>query len=180
MSVSQVPSVDRWDEGEAESDTRARVVRLAFNGEPARFEEFVAALRDVTPPTSSVILRGSAVTGHRWGDDAPFDADGVGSSDLDITFVGGGLVRQWRSFHIPGLHTVPLSDAHPDACPPFVELRRHLSAVAGRPVTLQATRSLVQFVRDVVMNQPYLTLIEKTEEGDDTDDDDEGKEDWPR
>jgi hypothetical protein len=179
MSVSQVPSVDRWDEGETESHTRARVVRLAFNGEPARFDEFVSVLRDVTPPTSSVILRGSAVTGHRWGDDAPFDVDGPGSSDLDITFVGGGLVRHWKSFHIPGLHTVPLSDAHPDACPPLVPLRDRLSAVAGRPVTLQATRSLVQYVRDVVMNQPYLTLIERTEE-DDEGDDDAGDGDWPR
>jgi hypothetical protein len=177
MSVSHASSVDRWSTGEAETLTRERVVRLAFDRDVERFAQFVAALRDVTPPTSSVILRGSAVTGHRWGSDEPFDTDGPGSSDLDVTFVGGGLVRHWKSFHIPGLHTVPLSDAHPDACPPFEPLRDNLSAIAGRPVTLQATRSLVQFVRDVVMNQPYLTLIEKIEADDD---DDVNAEDWPR
>jgi hypothetical protein len=180
MSVSHAPSTDRWQAGESEELTRARVIRLAFNGEADRFAEFVTALREVTPPISSVILRGSAVTGHRWGGDEPFDADGVGTSDLDVTFVGGGLVRHWKSFHIPGLHSVPLSDAHPDACPPLVPLRGCLSALAGRPVTLQATRSLVQFVRDVVMNQPYLTLIEKTEEHDDEDDAAGDDEDWPR
>jgi hypothetical protein len=48
-------------------------------------------------------------------------------------------------------------------------LRKRLCAMAGRPVNLQATTSLVQFVRDVVMDQPYLVLLKKPER-EDTDD----------
>ena len=33
--------------------------------------------------------------------------------------------------------------------------------MCGRPVNLQATTSLVQFLRDVVMDQPYLVLLKK-------------------
>jgi hypothetical protein len=140
-----------------------RVVRLAFGGDRARFACFLDALRDVTPPEASIILRGSAVTGHRWPGGQPFDADGPGTSDLDVTFIGGDLCRLWESFYIPGLHTVPLSDEHPDAAPTLTPLRRALCAIAGRPVNLQATTSLVQYLRDVVMDQPYLTLVEEGE-----------------
>jgi hypothetical protein len=40
--------------------------------------------------------------------------------------------------------------------------------MAGRSVNLQATTSLVQFARDVMMDQPYLVLLEtpKADEGD--------------
>ncbi|MEX1130170.1 MAG: hypothetical protein WEB50_16485, partial [Vicinamibacterales bacterium] len=34
----------------------------------------------------------SAVTGVRWKDQAPFDSDGPGTSDLDLTLVGGDEV----------------------------------------------------------------------------------------
>jgi hypothetical protein len=33
--------------------------------------------------------------------------------------------------------------------------------MTGRAVNLQATTEIVQGVRDIVMNQPYLVLIEK-------------------
>jgi hypothetical protein len=120
-------------------------------------------LRDVKPPDVEVILRGSAVTGSRWSDGQPFDSDGLGTSDLDITFVGRDMVQHWEAFYIPALHTVPLSDEHPDAAPRFKRLRQQLCALAGRPVNLQATTSLVQFARDVLLEQPYLTIIEKEE-----------------
>jgi hypothetical protein len=152
-----------WTRDEPASETLERVVRLAFAGDRGRYDRFVAALIGVTPAEAEVILRGSAVTGRRWTDGQPFDVDGPGSSDLDVTFVGGDLVDHWEHFHIPGLHTVPLSEAHPDACPELVPLRATLCELAGRPVNLQATRGLLQFVRDIVMNQPYLTLIEKRE-----------------
>ena len=40
-------------------------------------------------------------------------------------------------------------------------LRRALSRIAGRSVTIQASADLVQFLRDKVMSQPYYTLIPK-------------------
>src|SRR5687767_15683298 len=111
----------------AETDsgsTRDRIVRLAFGGDEQRFHAFLEALRAVTPDGGSVILRGSAVTGKRWSDGLPFDAEGPGSSDLDVTFLTAEMIELWNAFYIPGLHTVPLSDEHPDACPAFDELRR--------------------------------------------------------
>ena len=140
---------------------RDRVVRLAFGGDPRRFDEFVHVLADATPPGVDVILRGSAVTGHKWHSDEPFDADGPGTSDLDVTFVGGSMVTLFREFHIPGIHSAPLSEAHPFASPALGPLRKQLCAMTGRPVNLQATTSLVQFARDVLMNQPYLVLLQK-------------------
>jgi hypothetical protein len=141
--------------------TRERVVRLAFGGDEARFNEFLRVLREATPENVDVILRGSSVTGHKWGSDEPFDAEGPGTSDLDVTFVGGDMVMLFREFHIPGIHSVPLGEAHPFASPTLGPLRQRLCEMVGRPVNLQATTSLVQFVRDIAMDQPYLVLLEK-------------------
>ncbi|HEX4681920.1 MAG TPA: hypothetical protein VH277_04380 [Gemmatimonadaceae bacterium] len=140
---------------------RERVVRLAFGGDERRYDEFVAIIADATPAGVQVILRGSAVTGHKWLSTEPFDADGPGTSDLDVTFVGGDMISLFREFHIPGLHSAPLSEAHPFASHALGSLRKRLCVMAGRSVNLQATTSLVQFVRDIVMRQPYLILLEK-------------------
>jgi hypothetical protein len=148
---------------EPRETTIARVIELAFDGDLARYEKFVSLLREVTPDDGSVILRGSAVTGYRWADNAPFDADGKGTSDLDVTFVGGGMLNRWNEFYIPALHTVPLSDEHPDACPDLKPLRSALCEAAGRPVNMQATTSIIQFVRDVTMDQPWVELVENRE-----------------
>ena len=150
-------------EGEAgdQDAIRERVIKLAFGNDPDRYDEFVRAIEEATPAGVDVILRGSAVTGHKWHSEDPFDADGPGTSDLDVTFVGGGMVALFRDFHIPGIHSAPLSEAHPFASPALGPLRKRLCAMCGRPVNLQATTSLVQFLRDVVMDQPYLVLLQK-------------------
>jgi hypothetical protein len=140
---------------------RDRVIELVFHGDVAAFDEFMRVLSDATPAGVEVILRGSSITGHKWGSDEPFDADGPGTSDLDVTFVGGDMVQLFRRFHIEGIHSVPLSEEHPDASPPLVPLRERLCAMVHRPVNLQATTSLVQYVRDFVMDQPYLVLLKK-------------------
>ncbi len=152
-----------WSAEEPRETTVQRVIELAFRGDRARFDDFIGRLRAVTPEDGAVILRGSAVTGYRWADNAPFDADGPGSSDLDVTFVGGGMTNRWDEFYIPALHTVPLSDEHPEACRELKGLRQELCGIAGRPVNMQATTSLVQFVRDVTMDQPWVELIENHE-----------------
>lgn len=140
---------------------RERIIRLAFGGDHARYEEFLRTMREAIPPDVMVILRGSAVTGFRWGGKVPFDHDGPGTSDLDLTMIGGDMVKHFEVFYIPGLHSAPLSDEHPDASQIFIPLRRALCRIAGRPVNIQATADLIKFLRDVVMNQPYFTLIEK-------------------
>jgi hypothetical protein len=155
-------ATESHDADVGDQDTiRARVIRLAFGGDVRRFEEFVAMVAEATPEGVEVILRGSAVTGHKWHSEEPFDADGPGTSDLDVTFVGGGMVALFQDFHIPGIHSAPLSEAHPFASTALGPLRKRLCEFCGRPVNLQATTSLVQYVRDVVMDQPYLVLLEK-------------------
>src|SRR6266513_3297797 len=140
---------------------RERVIQLVFGGEPPRFNEFVRVLSDATPAGVDVILRGSSVTGHKFGSDEPFDADGPGTSDLDVTFVGGDMVMLFREFHIPEIHSVPLSEAHPFASPALAPLRKRLCEMTQRAVNLQATTSLVQYLREVAMDQPYLVLLKK-------------------
>jgi hypothetical protein len=73
------------------------------------------------------------------------------------------MLKLWDEFYIPGLHSVPLSDEHPNAAPVFVPLRRALSTLAGRPVNIQATTDLVQYGRDVLLDQPYFTLLDRQE-----------------
>ncbi len=75
------------DSGEESQHTiRERVIRLAFGGDSTRYDDFVRELREATPAGVEVILRGSAVTGHKWrSPDEPFDADGPGTSDLGLS-----------------------------------------------------------------------------------------------
>src|SRR5205085_6576298 len=93
--------VDTLD-SESQRTIRERVTRLVFGGDPQRYDEFVNALSEATPDGVQVILRGSAVTGHKFGSDEPFDHDGPGTSDLDVTFVGGDMVMLFSEFYIPG------------------------------------------------------------------------------
>lgn len=108
------------------------------------------------------------MTGTRWEDGAPFDADGPGTSDLDLTMIGGDMVKHFEVFYIPGLHTAPLSDEHPDASVTFVPLRRALCNIARRPVNIQATADVVHVLRDKVLNQPYFIMIAKEEAEDES------------
>ena len=145
-------------------EKRANVIRLAFGGSEARFNEFIDIVRDAIPSGTGVVLRGSAVTGERWKDGAPFDSDGPGTSDLDLTLVGGdeviGLYKV-TGFWVPGIHSRPLSDEDPDIAPSLVPLRNRLMAMVNRPVNIQASREVVIYFRGELIGQPYLVLIDK-------------------
>jgi hypothetical protein len=145
---------------------RANVIRLAFGGSEERFDAFVETVRQAIPPGTGVVLRGSAVTGVRWKDNAPFDSDGPGTSDLDLTLVDGDEVLalyKVTGFFVPGIHSRPLSDEDPDIAPDLVPLRRRLMDQVGRPVNIQATRDFVMYLRGELIGQPYLVLIDKDE-----------------
>jgi hypothetical protein len=149
----------------SEAEMRANVVGLAFGGDEARLEEFCRVLREALPPETAAVLRGSSVTGVRHSDHAPFDADGPGTSDLDLTLVGSELLGLYSldGFYIPGIHTKPLSDKDPGIAPALVPLRQKLMGMVGRPVNIQGTRDWIMFVREHLMGQPYLTLVGKLE-----------------
>ena len=148
-----------------DEEKRANVIRLVFGGSDERFHEFVRVIREEIPDGTRVVLRGSAVTGCRWKDDAPFDADGPGTSDLDLTLVGTEVIGLFTvtGFFVPGVHSRPLSDEDPHIAPALVSLRETLMVMTGRPVNIQASRDVVMHLRGDLMGQPYLVLIDTAE-----------------
>ena len=149
--------------GLTEEQKRDNVVRLAFGGRADLFQKFCEAISDVVPPGTRVVLRGSVLTGRRWSDGAPFDADGPGTSDLDLTLVGQDALKFFKmtGSYVPGVHTRPLSDGDPDIAPGLVPLRQKLVAMVHRPVNIQASRDIVLQFRGDLLDQPYLVLFEK-------------------
>jgi hypothetical protein len=152
--------------GLTDAQKRENVIRLAFAGDAQRFEEFLRMIRQEIPDTTAVILRGSAVTGRRWRDNAPFDSDGPGTSDLDLTLVGDKAVALFKptGFFVPGVHSRPVSDGDLDIAPALIPLREALIVMTGRPVNIQASREIVIRFRGDLLDQPYLTLIPKPDE----------------
>ena len=145
---------------------RDNVIRLAFAGSEERFDEFLSVVREEIPPGTRVVLRGSAVTGYRWKDHAPFDADGPGTSDLDLTLVGTEVIGLFTvtGFFVPGVHSRPLSEEDPHIAPSLVPLRETLMAMTGRPVNIQASRDVVIQFRGDLLGQPYLVLIDSADD----------------
>ncbi len=149
--------------GLTDEEKRANLLRFAFGGDPDRLHEFCRIIREEIPDGTGVVLRGSAVTGRRWKDGAPFDSEGPGTSDLDLTLVGDEAVALFKptGFFVPGIHSRPLSDDDPDIAPSLIPLREALMVMTGRPVNIQASRDVVIQLRGGLLGQPYLTLIEK-------------------
>jgi hypothetical protein len=149
-----------------EAEKRESVIRLAFDNDPAKLDAFVDEIRRVIPENTGVVLRGSAVTGVRWKDGAPFDADGPGTSDLDLTLVGHRALDFFKvtGFFVPGVHSRPVSEEDPDIAPALIPLREKLMAMVRRPVNIQATRDFVMYLRGELIGQPYLTLIDKPDD----------------
>ena len=159
--MGQGTKEEKKDSEMSEEEMRERVITLAFGGEPRRFEEFCETVRAGIPPGTSAVLRGSAITGERWKDGSPFDHDGPGTSDLDLTLVGSDVLGLYilDGFYLPGVHTKPLSDKDPDIAPDLIPLRHKLQKMVKRPVNIQATRDFVMHMRENWFGQPYLTLF---------------------
>jgi hypothetical protein len=146
----------------SDEQVEERIVRLAFDGDALRYREFCAKLKAGLPEGTGFALRGSVVTNKRWEDGEPFDADGRGTSDLDVTLVGDKVMEYWNedAFYIPLLHTKPLCDEDPGIAPALNSLREELQKLARRPVNFQATANLILYARDVLLDEPYYTVIE--------------------
>jgi hypothetical protein len=166
LTASSQARVEAQQAAEAEKELtehekHGNVVRLAFGGSEERFRDFVRAVKDAIPPDTGVVLRGSAVTGRRWKDGAEFDAEGPGTSDLDLTLVGDEVIGLFKvtGFFVPGVHSRPLSKDDPDIAPDLVPLRERLMGMVHRPVNIQATRDFVMYLRGELLGQPYLVLV---------------------
>lgn len=144
-----------------EKEIRARIITLAFGGDERLFIAFYRKLQQGLPEGTGIVLRGSVVTNKRYEDGAPFDSQGTGTSDLDVTLVGNKVMEAWSSegYYIPGLHTKPLGDKDPNIAPNLNTLRESLQKLAGRPVNFQATSSLVLYGRDVLFGEPYFVVV---------------------
>jgi hypothetical protein len=140
------------------------VLQLAFNNDRTLFDRFCNIVRESVPEAHAAVLRGSAITGQRHTDGAPFDVEGPGTSDLDLTLVGAEVLRYFSAFWIPGIHSKPLSDDDPDIAPALTPLRQQLMALVHRPVNIQGTRDWLQHFRGDIMKQPYLTLFGDVQE----------------
>jgi hypothetical protein len=150
----------------SEAEVRSRIVTLAFAGDERSFIAFYRKLQQGIPEGTGIVLRGSVITNKRHEDGTPFDSQGKGTSDLDVTLVGRTVMQAWAAdgFYIPTLHTKPLCDSDPGIAPSLNPLRESLQQLAGRPVNIQATSSLVLYGRDVLFGEPYYVVVPSGEE----------------
>ena len=144
-----------------ESEIRSRIITLAFGGDERLFIAFYRKLQQGLPEGTGIILRGSIVTNKRHEDGTPYDSQGKGTSDIDVTLVGSKVMEAWNSdaYYLPGLHTKPLCDKDPDIAPSLNPLRESVQKLVGRPVNMQATSSLVLYGRDVLFGEPYYVVV---------------------
>jgi hypothetical protein len=150
----------------SENEIRTRILTLAFGGDERLFIAFYRKLQQGLPEGTGIVLRGSVITNRRHEDGAPFDSQGKGTSDLDVTVVGNKVMQAWNSdaYYLPGLHTKPLCDKDPDIAPSLNPLRKALQELVGRPVNMQATSSMVLYGRDVLFGEPYYVVVPPGEE----------------
>lgn len=150
----------------SENEIRSRIVTLAFDGDERLFLAFYRKLQQGLPEGSGIVLRGSVVTNQRHEDGTPFDSQGKGTSDLDVTLVGSKVMELWDSdaFYLPSLHTKPLCDDDPNIAPSLNPLRESLQELVGRPVNFQATSSLVLYSRDILFGEPYYVVVHPGED----------------
>lgn len=150
----------------SENELRSRILTLAFGGDERLFIAFYRKLQQGVPEGTGIVLRGSVITNKRHEDGEPFDSQGKGTSDLDVTLVGKKVMEMWDpgAFYIPGLHTKPLCDADPNCAPSLNSLRESLQELVGRPVNFQATSSMVLYGRDVLFGEPYYVVVHAGEE----------------
>jgi hypothetical protein len=146
-------------------EVQKRIVRLGFCGDEQSFQAFCEKLKADLPTETAVVLRGSVITNERYEDGGPFDENGAGTSDLDVTLIGNKVMDCWdkEAFYIPKLHTKPLGDKDPEIAPALNPLRQELQKIAKRPVNFQATANFILFIRDVLFDQPYFILIDAEE-----------------
>ena len=152
--------------GLSEQEKRENVIRCAFGGSHERFDGVLPRARGVRSAghgRDSARQRGHGPALARR--TQPFDADGPGTSDLDVTLVGdaGVLYFVATGFFVPGVHSRPLSDEDPDIAPDLVPLRAAADGDGQRPVNIQASRDVVIRFRGDLLGQPYLTLFAKPE-----------------
>jgi hypothetical protein len=143
-------------------DLTQGIVRRAFRGDPELYHRFLATLRE-SIGHADIVLRGSAVTGESYKGHDAFDADGPGTSDLDIVLVGRDALQLWipDGFYVRWVNTIPLSDETRWVAPGLDPARTAAQALVGRPVHIQAMARWFLTLRRIVQRQRHVTLMEQ-------------------
>jgi hypothetical protein len=145
---------------EESSELLPGTVDRAFGGDPAMLGRFVLTLMTALPVGTKLYLRGSAVMGESYVSHEPFDADGPGSSDLDVVVCGSEVMALFADdgFYLPGINSRPLCDADREVAPSLDGARSRAQALAGRPVSIQAMAEFFLDARSVAQDTPFLPL----------------------
>jgi hypothetical protein len=61
--MTESHTTDSVQGGLSDEEKRDNVIRLAFGGDAERLREFCRAVEEVIPPGTTVVLRGSSLTG---------------------------------------------------------------------------------------------------------------------
>ena len=138
------------------------IIQRAFRGDPDLYHRFLATLREHIGH-ADIVLRGSAVTGESYRGNQAFDADGPGTSDLDIVLVGRDALQLWLpdAFYVRWVNTIPLSDQTRWVAPGLDPAREAAQALVGRPVNIQAMARWFLALRRIVQRQRHVTLMEQ-------------------
>jgi hypothetical protein len=136
------------------------VIGRAFGGRADKLDAFVAALESGLPDGTTICLRGSAVNGCSYKTGEPFDADGPGTSDLDVVVIGEAAANLWadEARLLGGINTLPLDDEAAWVAPALDPARRRAQSIVGRPVAVQAMAEWFLDVRGALQDQQYVTL----------------------
>jgi hypothetical protein len=138
------------------------IIRRAFRGDPDLFRAFLATLREPIGH-ADIVLRGSAVTGESYRGHEAFDADGPGTSDLDIVLIGRDALQLWipDAFYVRWVNTIPLSDKTRWVAPGLDPARQAAQDLVRRPVNIQAMARWFLRLRAIVQGQRQVTLMEQ-------------------
>ena len=144
----------------ADPELLAQAVQRAFDGDTDRFGQFVTTLQRGVPVGTQLALRGSVIQGYSYTTQKPFDARGPGTSDLDVVLFGDAAMAAWDpdAFFMPGVNTLPLSDAATWVAPSIEPARREAQTIAGRPVSIQAMAQWFLDLRSGVQGTPYVLV----------------------
>lgn len=151
-----VPAV----EGDEAEELASGTLQRGFDGDVARLRRFATVLGEALPEGTMLALRGSAVAGQSFETGAPFDANGPGTSDLDLVVVGDSVLDLFApdAQLLGGINTLPASDDKPWVAPELETARRRAQALVRRPVSIQAMAGWFLDVRAAVQGQPYVIL----------------------
>lgn len=135
-------------------------IQRAFGGDRRQMRRFARTLRQALPPGTRVVIRGSAVAGQSYRTGRPFDADGPGSSDLDIVLLGPGAMALFEpdAFYVPGVNSRPLCDDERWVAPALDPVRTRAQELVRRPVAIQAMADWFLELRAIVQGQPHMVL----------------------